>query len=123
MRLRLILPAILFLFLPPSNAWAGRVFGDIRMDGKPLPAGVPVWVQRPSADPKKKDVPPPAKVDSTATDKFGSYKLSVKEEGKCFLTIVYEKQTATLEIFSYKDPTRYDLILEKKEGKLSLRRK
>ena len=123
MRLRLVLPAILFLFLPLSNAWAGRVFGDIRMDGKPLPAGVPVWVQRPPADPKKKDVPPPAKVDSTATDKFGSYKLSVKEEGKCFLTIVYEKQAVSLEIFSYKDPTRYDLILERKEGKLSLRRK
>ena len=123
MRLRLILPAILFLFLPLSNAWAGRVFGDIKMDGKPLPAGVPIWVKRPPADEKKKDAPPPAKADSTATDKFGSYKLSVKEEGKCFLTIVYEKQTATLEIFSYKDPTRYDLILEKKEGKLSLRRK
>ena len=123
MKLRLILPAILFLFLPLSNAWAGRVFGDIKVDGKPLAAGVPVWVQRPPADEKKKDAPPPAKVDSTATDKFGSYKLSVKEEGKCFLTIVYEKQTATLEIFSYKDPTRYDLILEKKEGKLSLRRK
>lgn len=122
MRLRLILPAILFLFLPFSNAWAGRIFGDIKMDGKPLPAGVPVWVQRP-ADEKKKDAPPPAKVDSTATDKFGSYKLSVKEEGKCFLTMVYEKQTVTLEIFSYKDPTRYDLILEKKDGKLSLRRK
>ena len=123
MRLRFILPAILSLFLPLSNAWAGRVFGDIKMDGKPLVAGVPVWIQRPAADEKKKDVPPPAKVDSTATDKFGSYKLSVKEEGKCFLTIVYERQTVTLEIFSYKDPTRYDLILEKKDGKLSLRRK
>lgn len=119
---RLILPAILFLFLPLSNAWAGRIFGDIKMDGKPLAAGVPVWIHRPAADEKKKDVPP-AKADSTTTDKFGSYKLSVKEEGKCFLTMVVEKQTVTLEIFSYKDPTRYDLILEKKDGKLSLRRK
>ena len=123
MRFRLIVPLILFLCIPLSNAWAGRIFGDIKMDGKPLPAGVPVTIHRPAADEKKKDTPPPPQVDSTATDKFGSYKLSVKEEGKCILKIVYEKQTVSLEIFSYKDPTRYDLILEKKDGKLSLRRK
>jgi hypothetical protein len=122
MRPRLILPAILFLCVPLSNAWAGRIFGDIKLDGKPLPAGVPITIHRSSADEKKKDAPPP-QVDSTATDKFGSYKLSIKEEGKCILKIVYEKQTVTLEVFSYKDPTRYDLILEKKDGKLSLRRK
>ena len=121
MRLRLIAPVILFLCIPLSSAWAGRIFGDIKMDGKPLPAGVPVTIHRPAAE-KSKDTPPP-QVDSTATDKFGSYKLSVKEEGKCTLKIVYEKQTVTLEVFSYKDPTRYDLILEKKDGKLSLRRK
>jgi hypothetical protein len=122
MRPRLILPAILFLCIPLSNASAGRIFGDIKLDGKPLPAGVPVMIHRSAADEKKKDAPPPV-VDSTATDKFGSYKLSIKEEGKCILKIVYEKQTISLEVFSYKDPTRYDLILEKKDGKLSLRRK
>jgi hypothetical protein len=61
--------------------------------------------------------------DSTATDKFGSYKLSVKPEGKCILSLTYEKQVLTLEVFSYKEATRYDLILEKTDGKFSLRRK
>jgi hypothetical protein len=28
-----------------------------------------------------------------------------------------------LEVFSYKDPTRYDLIVETKDGKLAVRRK
>ena len=125
MRLRFIVPALLFLCIPLSNAWAGRIFGDIKMDGKPLPAGVPVMIRRAAAekkDEKKKDTTSGA-VDSTSTDKFGSYKLSVKEEGKCTLEILYEKQKVSLEIFSYKEATRYDLILEKKEGKLSLRRK
>ena len=122
MRLRLIVPTILFLCIPLSNASAARIFGDIKLDGKPLPAGVPVMIYRPAADEKKKDAAP-ARVDSTGTDKFGSYKLSVKEEGKCTLTIVYEKQKVSLEVFSYKEATRYDLILEKKEGKLTLRRK
>ncbi len=65
----------------------------------------------------------PTVVDTSMTDKFGSYKLSVKPEGKCILTLFYEKQALTLEVFSYKEATRYDLVLEKKEGKLSLRRK
>jgi hypothetical protein len=36
---------------------------------------------------------------------------------------MYEKQALALEVFSYKNATRYDLIIEKKDGKLSMRRK
>jgi hypothetical protein len=61
--------------------------------------------------------------DSTMTDKFGSYRLNVKEEGRCILTVVYEKQPLELTVFSYKEATRYDLIVERKDGKLTLRRK
>ena len=122
MRPQHIIPTVLFLCLPLSNAWAGRIFGDIKLDGKPLSAGVPVMIHHVPSDEKKKDAPP-ARADSTATDKFGSYKLLVKDEGKCTLTVVYEKQTVSLEVFSYKEATRYDLILEKKDGKFSLRRK
>jgi hypothetical protein len=106
----------------PASAQAGRVFGDIKLGGKPLPVGVPVKIARllPGED-KAKPTSPTA--DSTATDAFGAYKLVVKEPGKCLLTLRYEKQTATLEVFSYKEATRYDLVLEKKDGALSLRRK
>jgi hypothetical protein len=125
---------LLALALSVSSARAGRIFGDIKMDGKPLPAGVPVMVTAPVAadagkGEAKDDSMPEAKAakavraDSAATDKFGAYKLNVKAEGKCTLTVLFEKQPVTLEVFSYKEPTRYDLILEKKEGKLSLRRK
>ena len=105
----------------PFDAWAGRVFGDIKLDGKPLPAGVPVKIARVVAVEGKPATTVAA--DSTGTDEFGSYKLMVKEAGKCVLAIVYEKQTASLEVFSNKEATRYDLILEKKDGKLTLRRK
>jgi hypothetical protein len=107
------------------DAFAGRVFGDIKLDGKPVPAGLTVTIATalPPAAPGARPKPVPVLADTTATDKFGSYKLSVKGEGKCILTLVYEKQPVTLEVFSYKQATRYDLILEKKDGKLSLRRK
>jgi hypothetical protein len=143
----IVVQAALLLGLWASSASAGRVFGDIKMEGKPLPAGVAVRITAPvpgeaakeapqgeakgeAKDEAKTETKPEAKakpkaaiVDSTVTDKFGSYKLTVKNEGKCTLTVLYEKQPLSLEVFSYKEPTRYDLIVEKKEGKLGLRRK
>ena len=115
---------VLFLSLTVSQAYAARIFGDIKLDGKPVPAGLPVKIALAPADSAAaKTKTALAVADSTVTDKFGSYKLAVKQAGKCILTLVYEKQTLTLEVFSYKEPTRYDLILERKDGKLSLRRK
>ena len=109
----------LFSLLLVSPALAGKVFGDIKLDGKALPAGTPVWITQPLTG----DAKTAARADSTATDKFGSFKLNVKAEGKCILTVVHEKQTLELPVFSYKEATRYDLILERKDGKLSIRRK
>jgi hypothetical protein len=116
---------VLLVCFTASNASAGRIFGDIKMDGKPVPAGLPVTIALalpPSAE-GEKPKPAPSLADSTATDKFGSYKLTVKPQGKCILSLVVEKQVVTLEVFSYKEATRYDLVLEKKDGKFSLRRK
>ncbi len=48
----------------------------------------------------------------------------MKEEGKCILTVNIDKQSPTLEVFSYANATRYDLVLEKgKDGKYGLKRK
>ena len=124
MRRMVTVLAALGICLMASNASAGRIFGDIKLDGKPVPAGLPVevFLAPPASAPGDTVKPAPVRVDSTATDKFGSYKLNVKSEGKCILRLVYEKQTVTLEVFSYKEATRYDLVLEKKDGKFSLRR-
>ena len=117
---RLVIPALVLAFAIAAPASAGRIFGDIKMNGKPLPDSVRVKVTVPLAGEAKTG----ATADSTFTDKFGSYKLNVKEEGRCLLTVVYEKQPVELTVFSYKEATRYDLIMERsKEGKLTLRRK
>jgi hypothetical protein len=115
----------LLVCLAASEAFAGRIFGDIKLDGKPVPAGLTLKISLvPPVSASGAELRPTTIVaDSTVTDRFGSYKLTVKEEGKCILTLLYEKRVLTLEVFSYKDPTRYDLILEKKDGTLSMRRK
>jgi len=102
------------LLVLSTNAIAGKIFGDISMDGKPVAAGIKVRITRPGAT---------AVADTAVTDKFGSYKLMVKEEGKSTLTILVEGKPLELAVFSNKEATRYDLVVEKKDGKLSLRRK
>jgi len=117
---RLAIPALLLAIAIASPASAGRIFGDIKMNGKPLPDSVRVKITVPLAAEAKTG----ATADSTMTDKFGSYKLNVKDDGRCLLTVIYDKQPVELTVFSYKEATRYDLILERsKEGKLTLRRK
>jgi hypothetical protein len=119
---RSLFGVVLLTILWSANAHAARIFGDIKVDGKPLPKGVLITLQ-PIGKPDAKGKPVAGAIDSTTTDDGGSYKFTVKEEGKCTLTVLYEKQPITMDVFSYKAPTRYDLILEKKEGKFTLRRK
>jgi hypothetical protein len=97
-----------------TSAFAGKIFGDISMDGKPLPAGVKIKIMRPGTS---------VVADSTTTDKFGSFKLMVKEDGKTVLTVMHENKPLELAVFSNKEAMRYDLVIEKKEGKPGLRRK
>ena len=116
--------ALMIVALAASNASAGRLFGDVKVSGKPASEGILITVQaaaKPADKDKDKDKGPSAPIDSVKTDKVGSYKVMVKDEGKCMLTVHVGKQTAVLEVFSYKEATRYDLILEEKDGKLTVR--
>jgi hypothetical protein len=110
----LAIASVAALTVLSTDARAGKIFGDIKLDGKPLPEGVKVFVTKPGAS---------TVADSTSTDKFGSYTLLVKGEGKSVLTVVYSKQRLDLGVFSNKEATRYDLVVEKKDDKLTLRRK
>jgi hypothetical protein len=121
MRRMSIVALVLCIWLAASSALAGRLLGDIRMDGKLVAEGLPIRLVAATATAKPGAAP--AVIDSTVTDKFGSYKLMAKAEGKCILTLVFEKQPVSLEVYAYKEATRYDLVLAKKDGKLSLSRK
>ena len=107
------LPMALLVVLS-NDAIAGKIFGDVSIAGKPVAAGIKMRVTHPGTT---------TVADTAVTDKFGSYKLMVKEEGKSTLTILYEGKPLELAVFSNKEATRYDLVVEKKDGKLGLRRK
>ncbi len=120
-----IIILLALVLLPLSQLLAGRIFGDIKLGDKPVAEGVKVTISAPlKAAEAGKPAPAPVVADSSAADKFGAYRLNVKEEGKCILTVHIDKQTPTLEVFSYANATRYDLVLEKdKDGKYALKRK
>ena len=90
---------------------AGELYGTITDGGKPIASGV------------KLEIAASGNAYSAETDKFGSYRVFVKEKGKCTLTLHVRDQSPTVGLVSYDNSTRYDWILETKDGKLSLRRR
>lgn len=105
--------AMLFpLLVLPSLALAGEIYGGLAEGNRSVGEGVQVEIR--CAD---KAYP------SKATDQYGSYRLYVQEKGKCTLRVHYKEQSPSIEISSYERSVRYDLVLEKKQGRYSLRRK
>ncbi|HJU06397.1 MAG TPA: hypothetical protein VJ692_14720 [Nitrospiraceae bacterium] len=101
---------ILVLLLITSPAFAGEIRGTVTEGGKSVGAGVAI------------DVRCGDKTYSTATDKYGSYRVFVPDKGTCALNVTYQNQTPSREIVSFEDSTRYDLVLEKQGAQYSLRR-
>jgi hypothetical protein len=56
------------------------------------------------------------------TDEKGSFRLTVKGEGRCRVAVRYEGQTPSLEVVVFEKPARYRLVLEQAEGKYILKR-
>jgi len=102
---------MLALFVAATAVRAGEVRGTIISGNKPVAAGVKV------------EIAVAGKTYTAETDKFGSYRIVVKEKGKCTITVHLGDQSVSTELFSYDRSTRYDWVLEAANGKLSLRRK
>jgi hypothetical protein len=110
--MRLLWGALLALVVCGIPVTAGEIFGTITRNGKPVGAGAKV------------EIAAGEKSYTGETDRFGAYRLFVKEKGKAALTVqTADSLSASAELFSYDRSTRYDWILEMKEGKLTIRRK
>ena len=103
---------ILILFLVYSSiTLAGEVYGTLRDGGKTVSKGIKV------------EIVTPKKTYSTVTDAYGSFRMYVVEKGKCTFKVYYKNQTPSFDLYSYDKSTRYDMTLETKDGKYSLKRK
>lgn len=107
--MRKIYLAMLCLAIPHTTALAGEVYGTIKESGKPIKAGTKVEVKCAKGS------------FSAETDKLGSYRLFVPEQGKCTLSVRSGDIAPEMTINSFEDSARYNLVLDKKDGKPALR--
>ncbi len=106
--------AFLFLSLMlgiAAPAFAGKIYGTLTEGGKPVAKDVKVEL---ACGDKKYNA---------QTDDYGLFRVFAAEKGKCTLKVFYQQQSPSLEINSYDGSVQYDLILEKKDGQYTLRRK
>jgi len=104
--------SLTLLLAVPTLASAGEIYGKIVADGATVGEGATVEVKCP-----KKTYP------AVKTDKNGSYHVVVEENGKCSMTVSWKGQSASLDVASYDEAVQADLVLEVKDGKLTVRRK
>jgi len=109
--MRITATLMMALIVSASMAMAGEVYGTITQGDKPVAAGVKV------------EISVAGKVYEAETDKFGSYRVLVKEKGKGTITVRLNKEAVSAGLFSYDKATRYDWILQTTDGALSLKRK
>jgi len=92
-----------------TPALAGEIYGTIREGGKPVKAGTRLEVKCARGS------------YGAETDKLGSYRLFVPEQGKCTLAVISGTPAPQMAVHSFEDSARYNLVLEKKDGKPALR--
>jgi hypothetical protein len=101
--------AMLCLAISCTTALAGEIYGTIKEGGKLIKAGTKVEVKCAKGS------------YSAETDKLGSYRLFVPEQGKCTLAVKASDGSPQMTVHSFDDSTRYNLVIDKKDGKSSLR--
>jgi hypothetical protein len=107
--MRNIFLAMLCLAIFCTTALAGEIYGTIKEAGKPIKAGTKIEAKCAKGS------------YGAETDKIGSYRLFVPEQGKCTLSVKSGDVAPQMTVHSFEDSARYNLVLEKKDGKTVLR--
>ncbi len=107
--MRKVFLAMFCLAISYTTALGGEFYGTIKEGGKPVKAATKVEVKCAKGS------------YSTETDKLGSYRVFVPEQGKCALSVKSGDVASQMTVTSFEDSTRYNLVLENKDGKSSLR--
>lgn len=107
MKQSLFASTILLFTLP---AWAGEIYGTLFENGKPLHGNVAV------------EVTLGGKVYQGTSGQDGSYRLFIPDKGRGELRVRLGSQSASIKVFSSDNSVRYDLSLQRLDGKLMLQR-
>jgi hypothetical protein len=101
--------APLLTLLSLATTPLGGIYGDLRLGEKYL-ADVQITLTCGEASAE------------ATTDTKGSFRLTVKGEGKCRVSVTYQGQAAGVDVVVFEKPARYRLVLEQEDGKYLLKR-
>jgi hypothetical protein len=107
--MKTLVALVLALAAVPTVAVAGEIYGTITENGAPVKEGMKVGLACGE------------KSYAAETDKNGAYRLFAEEEGKCTVSVTVGEEKPSTTVHSFSDSARYNLILEKKDGKYTLR--
>lgn len=91
-------------------AWAGEIYGTLFESGKPLGASAHVKISI------------GGKAYQGTSGRDGSYRLYIPDKGRGELKVQVGNQSAIITVFSSDSSVRYDLSLQRQDGKLTLQR-
>ncbi len=105
---KLLLPVVAVL---PVSLFGGEIYGTLRMDQRRV-AGVIVEIRF------------DGEARTARTGENGAYSIILPRRGPCTIVVKYGGQDPppSLEAYSYEEGVRYDLILEKNDGRYQLKR-
>src|SRR5207244_10121745 len=98
--MKTIATLLLLTLLAPASVSAGELYGTITDGDKSVGSGVKIEIK--SAGNSYR----------TETDKYGAYRVLVREKGKCSIKVNYQSQSPSIDVFSYDKSVRYNLGLE-----------
>ena len=101
---------LVVLIVCAASSLGGEIYGTIKEGEKPVGKGVALEVKT------------AVQTYPALTDEFGNYRVVVAETGKCAITVQFDGQSVSGEVQSYWKSVRFDWVLEKTEGKYSLKR-
>src|SRR5512145_1547538 len=107
--MRKVYLGVLCIAISCTTAVAGEIYGTVKEGGKPVQAGTKVEVKCAKGS------------YSAETDKLGSYRVFVPEQGKCTLSVISGDVAPQTTVNSFEDSARYNLVLDKKDGTPALR--
>jgi len=110
-KLMTILLLFLVVLIYPSISLSGEIYGSIKIGNRYVQQGVNIKI-------KCNNSP-----ITTQTDQYGSYRVRISHIGSCTLKVTYGNQTPSIKIYAYKRPVRYDLLLEKSNGRYFIKRR
>jgi hypothetical protein len=92
-----------------ASSFGGEIYGTIKENGKPIAKDVEVTIALNGNSTGK-------------TDEFGSYRIFVPATGPCTVAIKLREISISGQIQSYSKPTRFDMVVDNKNGHYSLQR-